>query len=118
MIITRRDCLSLALISLAGPARAIARQSSDRSALQSRIARLVREFEQQGHHRTGTAVDAGSAEWLAAQVGLAGLRPAVEPFSLSRVDAIAVAVIAADRRFEGIPLFDGAFTGAAGSADA
>lgn len=111
---TRRDCLSLALITFARPARAIAGQGGDRSALERRIARLVREFERQGHHRTGTDVDRRSAEWLSDQVEQRSLAPALEPFSLSRVDPIAVSVIAGDRRFDGVPLFDGAFTDASG----
>ena len=114
MLISRRDCFSLALISLARPARAIGLQPADRSELRARIVRIVSEFERQGDHRTGTAVDSRSAEWLQGQVEQAGLTPALEPFSLRRVDPITASIVAADRRFEGIPLFDGSFTDAVG----
>lgn len=79
-----------------------------------RVAQIVAAFESQGIHRTGTDVDRLSAEWLAAEVRNAGLTPALEPFPLSRVDPIAAALTIRGRRIEGVPLFDAAFTGAAG----
>lgn len=94
--------------------RALTAQNRERSALEGRITRLIHEFEQQGDHRTGTAVDRASAEWLQTQVERASLTSALEPFSLSRVDPVSVSVIAADRTVDGVPLFDGAFTDASG----
>ncbi len=75
---------------------------------------IIRAYEEQGDHRTGTDVDRVSGEWLLAQVRDAGLDPAAETFSLSRIDPVAGSVSAADRRADGLPLFDGAFTTAEG----
>ena len=72
------------------------------------------EYAAQGFHRTATPVDQRSGEWLAQQVRRLGLTPALEAFSLSRVDPVRCALIAGDRRIEGLPLFDAAFTGAEG----
>ncbi|HKB12357.1 MAG TPA: hypothetical protein VKD69_16960 [Vicinamibacterales bacterium] len=108
--LSRRGFLSIAGASVLS--RTLAAQ--DRKGLEIRIPRLIHEFEQQGDHRTGTAVDHASARWLQAQVEASGLRPALEPFSLSRVDLLSISVVAADRRIEGVPLFDGGFTDSSG----
>lgn len=81
---------------------------------EARIAQVIRAYEEQGIHRTGTAVDRASAEWLMAQVAAAGLKPEHETFSLSRVDPVSVFVTDSARRADGIPLFDGAFTASDG----
>jgi len=103
---TRREWL--AMVSTAPFARRIA---ADRA---EHVARLVATYESQGIHRTGTDVDRLSADWLAAEVRDAGLTPALEPFPLSRVDPIATALRVRGRHIPGVPLFDAAFTGAAG----
>jgi hypothetical protein len=53
--------------------------------LEQRVASVLQAFDSQGNHRTGTAVDSGSAEWLAAEVRGVGIRPSLEPFGLSRM---------------------------------
>ena len=55
-----------------------------------------------------------SGDWLANEVRQLGLEPAREEFSLSRVDPVTASLAVNDRTIEGLPLFDGAFTGAAG----
>ena len=80
------------------------------TALTERISRLVREYEEQGVHRTATPVDEQSAAWLMAQVKQAGLAPAREPFEIERVDVKRAAFVAESRQALGIPLFDGGFT--------
>jgi hypothetical protein len=82
--------------------------------VQQRIGAIVRAYEEQGDHRTGTDVDRVSGEWLAAEVRGIGVEPVLEPFRLSRVDPVASRLVANERRIEGLPLFDGGFTGAAG----
>src|SRR5258707_11728085 len=79
-----------------------------------RIIRIVEAYEHQGVHRTGTEVDRLSAEWLAREVSNAGLVPALEPFSLERVDPTSAFLVVKGRRMEGVPLFDAGFTDAAG----
>jgi hypothetical protein len=84
--------------------------------VQQRIGTVIRTYEEQGHHRTGTAVDRISADWLANAVRQIGLEPVREEFSLSRVDPVGASLVVNDRRIEGLPLFDGAFTSPAGIA--
>lgn len=84
--------------------------------MQQRIADVIHRYAEQGFHRTGTAVDRQSGEWLAAEVRAIGLEPALEPFSLSRVDPVRAALAVKGRTIEGLPLFDGGFTGSAGVA--
>ena len=103
---TRREWLAVVATS---PFARLA--AADRS---QRVAQIVGAYEKQGIHRTGTDDDRLSAEWLAAEVRDAGLTPALEPFPLSRVDPIAAALTVRGRHIPGVPLFDAAFTGAAG----
>jgi hypothetical protein len=62
----------------------------------------------------GTESDNVSAEWLAKQVQEAGAEPALEPFTLSRIDPLSCYIRIADRRTDGVPLFDASFTDAKG----
>jgi hypothetical protein len=110
----RREWLGVAVMSLARPARALAAQDMERSALERRIAELVQEFSDQGAHRTGTDVDRRSADWLSAQISQRGLAPSLEPFSLSRVDPVEATLTIGARRIQGVPLFDASFTDGAG----
>jgi hypothetical protein len=79
-----------------------------------RIRRQIAEYESQGFHRTGTAADRRSGDWLARQVRAAGAAPALEAFELSRVDPVTPSLTAEGRRIEGLPLYDAAFTGPRG----
>ena len=67
-----------------------------------------------GFHRTGTEVDRISGEWLANEVREIGVEPMREEFSLSRVDPVDASLAVNGRKIEGLPLFDGGFTGPAG----
>jgi hypothetical protein len=84
--------------------------------VQRRIASVIRTYEAQGFHRTGTALDQISGDWLANEVRRVGFEPMREEFSLSRVDPIDASLLVNDRRIEGLPFFDGGFTGPAGIA--
>lgn len=114
----RREWLALTAGGLGASitASAASARSAQSSSLEieRRVAQIIREFEEQGDHRTATVVDRASADWLSGQVREAGLEPIQESFSISRVNPISGALIAADHRIDGLPLFDGAFTDAAG----
>ena len=84
--------------------------------MQQRIGTVIRAYEEQGVHRTGTAVDRISGDWLANEVRQIGLEPVLEEFSLSRVDPVDASLAVDDRKIEGLPLFDGGFTSPAGIA--
>jgi hypothetical protein len=84
---------------------------SDRTA---RVARVLEEYDAQGTHRTATAVDDRSADWLVDLARAAGADARRETFELGRVDVQSAYVEAEGRRAEGLPLFDGTFTGPRG----
>ena len=82
----------------------------DSAAQQERLVRIIREYDSQGDHRTGSAVDAESGQWLADQVRQIGSQPVLEKMPFSRIDIQAAYLETDDRWVEGIPLFDGEFT--------
>lgn len=107
---TRRQWLAL----VGAAAWRAAPRASAADSLEQRIAGLVQAFSDQGVHRTGTAVDSQSGAWLENEVRARGLAPVRSTFTLSRVDPEAGHLTIGNRRIDGLPLFDGAFTGAAG----
>jgi hypothetical protein len=117
MPMTRRDWLSTATAGVCGalaPLRAMAAQDADRGALERRISRWIDEYSEQGFHRTGTSVDRQSGDWLCEEVRRIGLVPERESFDLIRIDPLDPGLVVRGRRIAGVPLFDGAFTNAAG----
>ena len=108
------EAAGAAVVAALWPGAAARGQSAPAQALRERIARLVREYDSQGDHRTGSPVDAESGRWLADRVDDAGLVPEIEWMGFSRIDVQAAYVEVGDRRAEGVPLFDGGFTDAAG----
>jgi len=82
--------------------------------VQQRIGAVIRTYESQGFHRTGTEVDRLSGDWLANEVRQIGLEPMREEFSLNRVHPVEASLAVNGRRIEGLPLFDGGFTSPAG----
>lgn len=116
MLLTRRHWL-LTVTAGAGafaPSRSMAAQNGVTGELERRIGRFINEYERQGFHRTGTSVDRRSADWLSDEVRRIGLVPERESFALSRIDPASARLTVRDRRIEGLPLFDGAFTDADG----
>jgi hypothetical protein len=83
-------------------------------AVEQRVATVLQAFDSQGNHRTGTAADKASAEWLADQVQQLGIEASLEPFALTRVDPQLAYVRIGNRRVDGVPMFDGSFTTADG----
>ncbi len=108
----RRGFLKQALAATG--AMTLSARGSTATDLPQRVARIIREYDQQGIHRTGTKVDEQSARWLARQARQCGATPSLEPFTLSRVDPRACYLQIGGRRIEGLPIFDGGFTDAGG----
>ena len=93
---------------------ALEQPQTSRDAFEQRVAAVIQAYDAQGNHRTGTEVDKASAEWLANQVRQLGAEPSFEAFTLSRVDPQSCYLSIADRRIDGVPLFDAGFTDAEG----
>jgi hypothetical protein len=116
-VISRREWLELTTVNTlacAVLARRAAAQTTPSSLRESRIRRIIQAYDEQGFHRTGTSVDHASANWLRDEVRQSGLTGSLEPFPLHRIDPQSAALIVGDRRIEGLPLFDAAFTGERG----
>jgi hypothetical protein len=88
---------------------------STTSDTQRRIGSVIRTYEEQGFHRTGTTVDRISGDWLANEVRQIGLKPMCEEFSLRRIDPVNASLVVNDRKIEGLPFFDCASTSPAGT---
>ncbi len=84
------------------------------SHVEARAHEVLRVFDAQGHHRTGTDVDRASGEWLHRETARAGGHARLVPFALDRLDVLEGYVEVGGRRTEGLPLFDGGTTDAAG----
>jgi len=80
----------------------------------NRIARIIREYDAQGNHRTGSVVDDASGRWLADEVRALGLEPILEQMPFSKIDIQSSYLEIEGRRLEGLPLFDSPFTGVDG----
>jgi hypothetical protein len=106
-----RTAVATLAAATGGPNLLFARDRTPSSdALEQRIADVIAAFDAQGNHRTGTPADNASAEWLARQVQQLGAEPELEPFALNRVDPQSCYLRIADRRIDGVPLFDATFT--------
>src|SRR6478672_1895799 len=108
----------LRLMALGVPAWAVGRAlpafaqtAADRK---RRISDLIHTYDGQGIHRTATIVDNASADWLRQLGAVAGGEAHLNAFQLRQVDIRAAYVEVDGQRIEGVPLFDGGFTGDTG----
>ena len=111
--VTRKQFLQSVGVLVAStmvPPLRLAAQARPDQARRERIARVIREYDSQGDHRTGTPVDAESGRWLAEQIDDVGLEPELEWLGFSKIDVHAAYVEVDGRWAEGVPLFDGGFT--------
>jgi hypothetical protein len=116
-IISRAEFIRL--IALGVPAWAIARSTpaiaqANAADRKRRISDLIQTYDGQGIHRTATIVDNASADWLRQLANVAGGDAHLNAFSLRQVDIRAAYIEVDGRRIEGVPLFDGGFTGDTG----
>src|SRR5229473_2257501 len=79
-----------------------------------RISDFISTYDGQGIHRTATIVDNASADWLRQLATVAGAETRLVPFALQQVDIRAAYLEEDGRRIEGVPFFDGGFTGETG----
>src|SRR5262245_66484379 len=83
------------------------RPGSLRWSVQNRIGTVIRAYDEQGFHRTGTEVDRRSGDWLANGVRQLGFEPVLEEFSLSRVAPLLASVKVDRREIQELPIFAG-----------
>lgn len=79
---------------------------SEQEDLKQRIITTIKEYDNQGIHRTGTQVDTQSAQWLASEIKKIGLEPYLDEFSLNRINIEEASVEVETQKIQGVPLFD------------
>jgi hypothetical protein len=97
--------------AIAGSSPALAQTTADR---RRRIGDLIQTYDGQGIHRTATIVDNASADWLRQLAAVAGGDAHLNSFPLRQVNIQAAYIEADGKRIEGVPFFDGGFTGDTG----
>jgi hypothetical protein len=116
--LTRRQLLEMAALMASAPRGLFAAsQANDKAGLDAivqRASETIRTYSAEGFHRTAIAVDRASADALLARARSTGATASLEPFDLSRVDPIEAFVQVAGRHIDGLPMFDGPFTGDGG----
>jgi hypothetical protein len=109
--LSRRSLLAAGAAAL-GFARSV-RAAEPQDERAERVRAVIAEYDQQGEHRTGTAVDDVSARWAVRALAGAGLTARVEPFAFQRfVQRRAVVMLGGLRN--GLAAFDGGITGSGG----
>lgn len=108
-----------AIVAAISPSFTMAASTSDRplrrdAAIERRVAQYVQAYDSQGNHRTATAGDIAAAQWLQAEIRAMGVTPQLEDFAIDRVDPGPAYLEIGGRRIDGVPVFDAAFTDAAG----
>lgn len=79
--------------------------------LRQRISLLLQEYDRQGMHRTGDRGDVASGQWLITEMRKWRVRGTLESFRFERVVPTDSALQFRNKRIDGVPLFDGGFTG-------
>jgi hypothetical protein len=116
--LTRREMLEMTgWLAIAAPAAAQTKDAEG-PGTRARAAEVIRGYSAEGDHRTATPVDRASADRLLALARATGATVSLAPFELSRVDPIAAFLEIDGQRIDGLPMFDGAFTGADGVSGA
>jgi hypothetical protein len=83
-------------------------------AMRARVKQDIQGWDAIVDHRTGTEGDERTTEWLSSELRQAGVEPTVVWFDFQRRVLHDCYVAAAGERADGVPLFDGGFTDAAG----
>ncbi len=84
----------------------ISNDKHENDELKKRISEIIKDYDNQGIHRTGTKVDLNSAHWLEKEVKRIGLNPYLDEFTINRLDIIETSLNIDNKKIDGIPLFD------------
>lgn len=111
-MLTRRNLLTR--LPLAACSGSLLGCTLESNAMRERIETAIKAWDAISDHRTGTAGDKLTAEWLAHEIAAAGLEPEVDWFPFQRRVLHECRVSVGTERADGVPLFDGGYTGARG----
>lgn len=114
---TRRDFLLHSTAATLATASCLAQPAlvASSDAATDRAANWIKQYDAHGIHRTGTAGDRQSADWLSAQAKALGARLQSESFTFDRIDPLDCYAELGGKRIAGLPLFDATFTDATGN---
>ncbi|MFX1521200.1 MAG: hypothetical protein ACFFCD_14905 [Promethearchaeota archaeon] len=79
--------------------------------LKERIIKIIKEYDDQGIHRTGTNVDNNSAQWLANEIEKLGLKPKLEGFQFKNIEIDEASLEINNNKIDGLPLYDSTLPG-------
>lgn len=83
---------------------------------QERISQIIKEYDGQGWHRTGTEVDTASGAWLREHLEAAGARSSLESYPFTRLDVQECSVTIEGTTLRALPVFDAGSTPPEGTA--
>ena len=87
-------------------------ESEKEATVEERVARIIREYDAQGIHRTGTEGDQECARWLAEEARVLGAEVELEGLSFERIDIVQCFVeIEGGERIEAVPVYNTVRTG-------
>ena len=89
----------------------VSQQTNSRA---DRIAQIIREYSEQGSHRTGTDVDTASAHWMLARLQESGVEALLDSVELDRIEVINASFAFPNHQLECEPLYDCLYTDAEG----
>ena len=78
--------------------------------VKDRIARTIREYSEQGIHRSGTDGDLENAAWLSGRIRSLGLEQELDTFSFKRVRPLECSLAIDGKTVEAVPLYDCVYT--------
>lgn len=115
-MVTRRRFLQGGLLATTLPFNYNVRASSedDQVNMHQRIARVIREYSEQGIHRTGTEVDNLSADWLLTEIDRLGVSPIDSSFAFDRLNPLSNELRIDGVTIPGVPLYDCSYTDSQG----
>ncbi len=74
--------------------------------LTQRISKIIKTYDNQGIHRTGTLGDMKNARWFTDEIKSLGLDPIMDEFIINRIDIKKASLTIGEREIIGVPMFD------------
>ncbi len=105
---TRRGIVKLAAVTPI--ALSVTSVLATEEPMKDRIARTIKEYSEQGIHRSGTEGDLENAAWLSDSIRSLGLEPQLDQFNFRRVRLLENTVAIGSRVVNAMPLYDCTFS--------
>jgi hypothetical protein len=107
--------LSLGACPSVGTEEAVSTETTAKEpSMEERVAEIIRLYDAQGIHRTGTPGDQACARWLAGEVRRLGVEASLEELPFEKIEVAECSLRIGERRIAGVPLFNAPATGPEG----